>query len=65
MMVGNGEFNRYPGRCRLWFVRQPRPPEAGAMKGMEQELETLRAQHNLITEALNVKKVSASIWMRL
>jgi hypothetical protein len=35
----------------------PRPPEAVAIKPLEQELETFRAQYNLITEALNVKKV--------
>lgn len=46
-------------RCRLWFVRMPRPPEAGALKGLEQEVDTYRTQFNLITEALNVKKVGA------
>ena len=35
----------------------PRPPEAGGLKGLEQEVESYRTQFNLITEALNVKKV--------
>lgn len=46
--------------CRLWFVRMPRPPEAGALKGLEQDVELHRTQFNLITEALNVKKVRHS-----
>ncbi|KAL4422959.1 hypothetical protein ABPG75_009156 [Micractinium tetrahymenae] len=46
-----------PWKKRLWFVRMPRPPEAGALKGLEQEVELHRTQFNLITEALNVKKV--------
>ena len=45
--------------CRLWFVRMPRPPEASGLKGLEQEVDTYRTQFNLITEALNVKKVRA------
>lgn len=40
----------------------PRPPEAGALKGLEQEVELHRTQFNLITEALNVKKVRAESW---
>ncbi|KAI3430638.1 hypothetical protein D9Q98_005231 [Chlorella vulgaris] len=46
-----------PIRKRLWFLRMPRPSVAGSIKSLEQELETFRAQHNLITESLNVKKV--------
>jgi hypothetical protein len=42
---------------RLWFLRMPRPSVAGSIKSLEQELETFRAQYNLITESLNVKKV--------
>lgn len=46
-----------PDAHRLWFVRMPRPPEAGAIKVVEQEVDTYRTQLSLITEALNVKKV--------
>lgn len=42
---------------RLWFVRIPKPPEVGAIKALEQELETYRAQYKLLTESFNVKKV--------
>ena len=37
------------------------PPEAGAFKGLEQEVDTYRTQFNLITEALNVKKVRCGL----
>lgn len=37
----------------------PKPPEAGAIKVLEQEVDTYRTQLSLITEALNVKKVRA------
>lgn len=46
-----------PWRRRLWIVRMPRPPEAPAIKVLEQEVDTYRTQMSLITEALNVKKV--------
>lgn len=38
----------------------PRPPEAPAIKVLEQEVDTYRTQMSLITEALNVKKVRAA-----
>ncbi|GAB4819972.1 hypothetical protein N2152v2_007018 [Parachlorella kessleri] len=44
-------------RKRLWFVRIPRPPELVAVKALEQEQETYRAQYKLLTESFNVKKV--------
>ena len=49
-----------PCRRRLWIVRMPRPPEAPAIKVLEQEVDTYRTQMSLITEALNVKKVRAA-----
>ncbi len=49
-----------PHRRRLWIVRMPRPPEAPAIKVLEQEVDTYRTQMSLITEALNVKKVRAA-----
>lgn len=47
-------------RCaarRLWFVRIPRPPEVGAVKPLDQELETYKIKYKLLSEAFNVKKV--------
>ena len=36
----------------------PKPPETAAIKALEQEVEAYRAQLHLITETLNIKKVS-------
>ena len=38
-------------------MRIPRPPEVVAVKALEQEQETYRAQYKLLTESFNVKKV--------
>ena len=38
-------------------MRIPKPPELGAVKALEQELETYRAQYKLLTESFTVKKV--------
>ncbi|KAI7839935.1 hypothetical protein COHA_006329 [Chlorella ohadii] len=54
---GQHEEEEEPWRRRLWIVRMPRPPEAPAIKVLEQEVDTYRTQMSLITEALNVKKV--------
>lgn len=44
-------------RKRLYFVRMPKPPEDSALAAMDQEFESLRAQHNLLSESMNVKKL--------
>lgn len=42
---------------RLWFVRTPKPPPIPAIRGLELEVETYRAQSKLINETLTVKKI--------
>lgn len=44
-------------RKQLWFVRMPKPPEDTAVLALDQEFESLRVQHNLLSETMTVKKL--------
>lgn len=44
-------------RARMWFVKVPRPQEDSTLLALEQEHDSLKAQMNLLTESLKIKRV--------
>lgn len=44
-------------RGRMWFVKVPRPQEDSTLLALEQEHNSLKAQMNLLTESLKIKRV--------
>lgn len=46
-------------RARMWFVKMPRPQEDSTLLALEQEHDSLKAQMNLLTESLKIKRVGS------